>query len=267
MSEGRIPIAKNWFSGRCNCHFGAHEFVGMLLRVPSTLYEEEIWAEDWFHNPSDTYYYLWMLEGLKNTEGRFSNDIQSTKFATAYVDDIIVRSAKQQDHISDLQETFTNFQRAGLKLNPEKCAFGVKMGKFVGCLVSTKGIEANPKRIKAILRMEPPKSRKEAQRLPGRLASLNKFISRSAERSLSFFKVLKLAEVFQWGPLATSHRRIEGLSNKANNTFSSFARGSSVTLCISFVINCKCCLGSRSSKRRCEKANACLLRIQSIDPI
>jgi hypothetical protein len=122
-----------------------------------------------------------MLEGLKNTEGRFSNDIQSTKFATAYVDDIIVRSAKQQDHISDLQETFANFRRAGLKLNPEKCIFGVKKGKFLGCLMSTKGIEANPKRIKAILRMEPPKSRKEAQRLPGRLASLNRFIPRSTE--------------------------------------------------------------------------------------
>jgi ribonuclease HI len=78
--------------------------------------------------------------------------------------------------------------------------FGVKKGKFLGCLVSTKGIEANPSKIEAILRMEPPNSKKGAQRLAGRLASLNRFISRSAERNLPFFELLKSAKVFQWGP-------------------------------------------------------------------
>jgi hypothetical protein len=76
----------------------------------------------------------------------------------------------------------------------------VKKGKFLGCLVSTKGIEANPNKIESILRMEPPKSRKGAHRLTGRLASLNRFISRSAEMNLPFFEVLKSAKVFQWGP-------------------------------------------------------------------
>jgi hypothetical protein len=117
-----------------------------------------------------------------------------------YVDDIIVKSTKQENHIADLQETFANFRQVGLKLNPEKCVFGVKKGKFLGCLVSTKGIEANPNKIEAILRMEPPSTKKGAQRLTGRLASLNRFISRSAERNLPFFEVLKSAEVFQWGP-------------------------------------------------------------------
>jgi hypothetical protein len=84
-------------------------------------------------------------------------------------------------------------------LNPEKCVFGVKKGKFLGCLVSTKGIEANLSKIEAILRMEPPNSKKGAQRLAGRLASLNRFISRSVERNLSFFEILKSVEVFQWG--------------------------------------------------------------------
>jgi hypothetical protein len=66
--------------------------------------------------------------------------------------------------------------------------------------MSTKGIEANPNKIEAILRMEPPKSRKGAQRLTGRLASLNRFVSRSVERNLPFIEVLKSAKVFQWGP-------------------------------------------------------------------
>jgi ribonuclease HI len=77
--------------------------------------------------------------------------------------------------------------------------FGVKKGKFLGCLVSTKGIEANPSKIEAILQMEPPSTKKGAQRLAGRLASLNRFISRSAERNMPFFEILKSAEVYQWG--------------------------------------------------------------------
>jgi hypothetical protein len=99
-----------------------------------------------------------------------------------------------------LQETSVNFRQGSLKLNPEKCVFGVKKITFLGYLVSTKGIEANPSKIEAILRMEPPNSKKGAQRLVGRLASLNRFISRSAERNLPFFEILKSAKVFQWGP-------------------------------------------------------------------
>jgi hypothetical protein len=159
-----------------------------------------------FITPSRTYCYLWMPEVLKNAGGSFSRmtakvvHSQIGRNVLTYVDNIIVKSTKQENHVADLQDTFANFRRTGLKLNPEKCVFGVKKGKFLGCLVSTKGIEANPSKIEAILRMEPPNSRKGAQRLAGRLASLNRFISRSAERNLPFFEVLKLAEVFQWGP-------------------------------------------------------------------
>jgi hypothetical protein len=110
-----------------------------------------------------------------------------------------VKSMKQENHIADLQETFANFRQAGLKLNLEKCVFGVKKCKFLGCLVSMKGIEANPSKIEAILRMEPPSTKKGAQRLGERLASLNRFVSRSTKRSLPFIEILKSAEVFQWG--------------------------------------------------------------------
>jgi hypothetical protein len=159
-----------------------------------------------FITPSGTYCYLRMPEGLKNAGGSFSRmtakvlHSQIGRNVQTYVDDIIVKSTKQENHIADLQETFANFRQASLKVNPEKCVFGVKKGKFLGCLVSTKGIEANPSKIEAILRMEPPNSKKGAQRLAGRLASLNRFISRSAERNLPFFEILKSAEDFQWGP-------------------------------------------------------------------
>lgn len=147
-----------------------------------------------------------MPKGLKNASGSFNKmtakvlSSQLGRNVLTYVDDIIVRSTKQENHILNLQETFANFWRAGLKLNPKKCVFGVKKGKFLGCLVSKKGIKANANKIDVILRMEPPKSRKGAQRLAGRLASPIRFISRSAERNLPFFEVLKSTEVFQWGP-------------------------------------------------------------------
>jgi hypothetical protein len=107
-----------------------------------------------------------MHDGLKNAGGSFNrmtSKVLRTKIGRkvlTYVDDIIVKSTKQENHITNLQETFVNFRKAGLKLNPKKCVFRVKKGKFLGCLVSTKGIEANPRKIEAILRMEPQNQEK-----------------------------------------------------------------------------------------------------------
>jgi hypothetical protein len=179
-----------------DCYSGYHQIWMKKEDEPNTS----------FITPSGTYCYLRMPERLKKARGSFSRmtakvlHSQIGSNVLTYVDDIIVKSTKHENHVADLQETFANFRQAGLKLNPEKCVFGVKKGKFLGCLISTKGIEANPSKIEAILRMEPPNSKKGAQRLAGRLASLNRFISRSAERTLPFFEILKSAEVFQWGP-------------------------------------------------------------------
>ena len=116
------------------------------------------------------------------------------------VDDVVVRSKKCEDHISDLRETFANLRKHGLKLNPEKCVFGVRKGKLLGCMITERGTEANPVKIEAIRRMRPPMMKKEVQKLTDRLASLNRFISRSADKSLPFFKVLKGSKNFHWDP-------------------------------------------------------------------
>jgi hypothetical protein len=115
----------------------------------------------------------------------------------AYVDDIVVKSVQRRDHISDLAETFANLRAANLKLNPEKCVFRIHKGKVLGCLVSTKGIEANPDKIKALVEMQDPVSVKDVQKLTGRVAALNRSIPRVAE-SLPFFQVLSSAKNFQW---------------------------------------------------------------------
>ena len=85
-------------------------------------------------------------------------------------------------------------------MNPDKCIFGIKKSKLLGCLVSARGIEANPEKIAAIVNMKPPTSRKQVQKLTRRLAALNRFIARSVERGLPFFRILRNTEHFEWGP-------------------------------------------------------------------
>lgn len=139
--------------------------------------------------------------------GQLSLDVSAWSFADswgrnveAYVDDIVVKSRKAFDHVSDLQETFSNLRLAGIKLNPEKCVFGVRAGKLFGFLVSERGIETNPKKIGTIQQMQPPKRVRKIQKLPGQIAALSRFLSRAAQRGLPFFKTLQGAGKFSCTP-------------------------------------------------------------------
>jgi hypothetical protein len=159
-----------------------------------------------FITPFGTFCFVRMPEGLKNVGSTFTRmtgtmfKLQIGKNIQDYVDDLIVKSSSRANHVTDLAETFANMRRDGLKLNPEKCVFGVTKGKILGCLISAKRIEANPDKIRAIREMEEPKTKKDIQKLNGRVAALNRFISRSAERRLPFFKALKGKGTIEWGP-------------------------------------------------------------------
>ena len=145
-----------------------------------------------FTTPFGTYCFTRMPEGLKNAGQSFSRmsskvlGPQLRRNVLAYVDDIVVTSAERKNHVADLAETFANLRKANLSLNPEKCIFGVDKGKVLGCIVSTKGIEANPDKVRALRDMKEPQSVRDVQKLTGRIASLNRFIPRSADRSLPF---------------------------------------------------------------------------------
>ncbi|XP_059441915.1 uncharacterized protein LOC132174241 [Corylus avellana] len=89
-----------------------------------------------------------------------------------------------------------NMEVYGMKLNTAKCAFGGSSGRFLGYMVSNQGIEANPKKIQAVLDMQSPKNTKQLQQLTGRIAALNLFISRSIDKCLPFFKILRKA--YEW---------------------------------------------------------------------
>ena len=110
-----------------------------------------------------------------------------------YVDDMLVKSKEEEDHLDDLKETFNTLRQYNMKLNPSKCAFGVSLGKFLGFMVSQRGIEANPKKVKTILEMSSSKTVKEVQSLTGRVAALNRFVSKATDKCLPFFKTLKKA--------------------------------------------------------------------------
>ena len=118
------------------------------------------------------------------------------------MDDIVVKTKDKATLVQDLEETFANLHKINLKLNPEKCVFGVPSGKLVGFFVSQRGIEANPDKIKAIEQIEAPKRIKDVRRLTGCVAAMSRFISKSAERALPFFKILKKAGPMQWTPEA-----------------------------------------------------------------
>ena len=132
--------------------------------------------------------YKVMPFGLKNagaTYQRLMNKMfarQIGRNVQVYVDDMLVKSRREEDHLADLKEMFDTLCSFNMKLNPEKCAFGVTAGKFLGFMVSQRGIEANPDKIWAIMEMTPPRNVKEVQSLNGKIAALNRFVSRATDK-------------------------------------------------------------------------------------
>ena len=127
----------------------------------------------------------------------------------AYVDDIIVKSRKADDLVADLRIAFDCLRAKGVKLNPEKCVFGVPRGMLLGFIVSQRGIEPNPDKVSAITRMGPIRDLKGVQRVMGCLASLSRFISHLGEKGLPLYRLLRKTERFTWTPEAQEAHRLK----------------------------------------------------------
>ncbi|CAL8993969.1 unnamed protein product, partial [Prunus brigantina] len=108
-----------------------------------------------------------------------------------YVDDMLVKSRTAGEHLENLALMFGILKGYRMRLNPTKCAFGVSSGKFLGFMISQRGIEANPEKIKAIIDMETSKTQKDIQSLTGRVAALTRFISKATDKCVPFFRALK----------------------------------------------------------------------------
>jgi nucleotidyltransferase/DNA polymerase involved in DNA repair len=113
--------------------------------------------------------YQWLVNKMFQAQIRRNMEV--------YMDDMLVKSAESVGHNHDLREAFETLKQYEMKLNPVKCAFGVSSEKFLGYMVSSRGIKANPEKIQAILEMQSPKTTKQLQQLIGRLVALNRFIS------------------------------------------------------------------------------------------
>ncbi|XP_048623642.1 uncharacterized protein LOC125592488 [Brassica napus] len=151
-----------------------------------------------------TYFYKVMPFGLKNagaTYQRLVKKMFADKLGVTmevYIDDMLVKSLHAADHLYHLKDCFETLNKYGMKLNPAKCTFGVSSGEFLGYIVTQRGIEANPMQISAVLNLLSPKNSREVQRLTGRIAALNRFISRSTDKCLPFYDLLRGNKRFIW---------------------------------------------------------------------
>ncbi|KAM1832337.1 hypothetical protein ACFX13_022299 [Malus domestica] len=150
-----------------------------------------------FTTDKGLYCYKVMPFGLKNAGATYQRLVNSMfaeqigNIMEVYVDDILVKSKHADQHITNLSETFTILKRYRMRLNLNKCAFGVGSGKFLVFMISQRGIEANPEKIKAILDMKEPVTSKDIQSLTSKGAALTRSISKAIDRCDSFFKALK----------------------------------------------------------------------------
>ncbi|GKA54146.1 reverse transcriptase domain-containing protein [Tanacetum coccineum] len=135
--------------------------------------------------------------GLRNTGETFQRLVdkafhkQIGRNLEVNVDDLVIKSRTENEIIRYIEETFKTLREINMKLNPKKCTFGVEEGMFLGYKVNTKGIKVCPDKADAVLSLPSLKCLKEVQKLNGKLASLNRFLAKSAEKSLPFFKTLK----------------------------------------------------------------------------
>lgn len=104
---------------------------------------------------------------------------------------------RKKDAQGALEQTFEILQRYGMKLNPNKCAFGVRLGKFLGYLVTQRGIEADPDQIEALQNIQHPTTSNEVQHLTGKLAALCRFVARYSEKTYHFFSIFKKGKKFE----------------------------------------------------------------------
>ena len=150
-----------------------------------------------FMTETCSYCYKVMPFGLKNagaTYQRLMDKVLASMLGSnvqAYVDDMVVTSRDTRRHTTDLEELFADISKYRLKLNPEKCVFGVEAGKFLGFMLTERGIEANPDKCAAIIAMRSPTLVKEVQQLTGRMAALSRFVSAGGEKGHPYFQCLK----------------------------------------------------------------------------
>ena len=170
-------------------------------QIPLALDDQEKTA---FVTLVGNYHYKVMPFGLKNVGSIYQRmmtkmfEPQLGQNVEVYIDDMVVKSKLVSEHVVDLTSVFEILKEHKLRLNASKYSFGVGSGKFLGYMVTHRGIEVNPDQIKAINNLQPPRNPKEVQKLTRMMAALNWFISKSADRCRPFFLLLHKWKEFEW---------------------------------------------------------------------
>ncbi|XP_045797595.1 uncharacterized protein LOC123891742 [Trifolium pratense] len=159
-----------------------------------------------FMSNTCNYFYNVMPFRLKNAGATYQRLMdrvfseQIGKNLEVYIDDMVVKTPEGNRHDEDLLDILGSVRKYNMRLNPAKCSFGVQAGKFLGFMLTNRGIEANPKKCQAIIDMRSPTSVKEVQTLTGRIAALSRFLSCAGEKGFHFFASLRKNERFSWTP-------------------------------------------------------------------
>src|SRR4051812_23270869 len=116
-----------------------------------------------------------------------------------YIDDIVIKSISDEDHLTHLSQSFERMRKHGLNMNHLKCAFCVQAGDFLGFVVHKKRIEINQNKTKAIMETSAPSTKKELQSLLGKINFLRRFISNLSGRIQAFSPLLRRKHGnFEW---------------------------------------------------------------------
>ncbi|GKB74810.1 reverse transcriptase domain-containing protein [Tanacetum coccineum] len=172
-------------------------FPKRLQGVPPNTNDQKDEEKMAFYTDEGVFFYTKMPFGLKNTEATYQRLVdtvfkgQMGRNLEAYVDDMVIKSKTEPEMIKDVEKTLLALKKVNMKLNPQKCSFGIEDGKFLGYIVTFEGIRANSEKAKAVVNMPSPSNLKQMQWLSGKLAALNKFLSKATKKALPCLKNLK----------------------------------------------------------------------------
>ncbi|GKB81784.1 reverse transcriptase domain-containing protein, partial [Tanacetum coccineum] len=206
IAEHRLNIREGYSSVRQKKRGQAPERAKAIQMEMAEESDEEKTA---FHTSHGVYCYTKMPFSLKNTGATYQRlvdkafDNQVGRNIEVYVDDLVIKSHTEVEMLRYIDETFRTLRKINMKLNPKKYTFRVVEGMFLGYMISPKRIKPCPDKTDAVLQLPSPRIIKEVQSLNGKLASLNRFLSKSAEKSLPIFKTLKKCikkSDFHWTP-------------------------------------------------------------------
>ncbi|XP_070039643.1 uncharacterized protein [Nicotiana tomentosiformis] len=211
LQEGQNSSAHENIDEICHVYNKMFSEVNMIQAGEGTSHADmqliglDTMLNNWEATPLHTRKESWVLPfGLKNAGETYMRSMTTIfhdmmhKEIKVYVDDVIIKSKTQADHVRDLKKIFKRLRRYDLKLNPFKCAFGVPFGKLLDFIVSRRGIELDPSKIKSIRDLPPLKNKTEVMSLLERLNYISRFIAQLTTMCEPIFKLLKKDVVIKW---------------------------------------------------------------------